>query len=274
LGWPLVESERPGLGPSWIARRIARAGWLKTERSADLILCTSTRLAEVYQSRKDVRARIAVIPVIVEAPAGSAPNLLHEKPSAIRLVWTGRFHREKQPLKAVDVLRELTNLGFDAHLTMIGDGILLSEVREVLSRYFSKTKWHLPGAVPNADVWNHLRNSHFFISTAEHEPYGRAIVEAMTMGCVPVCHRSGGPAEFLRHRQTALLIDRSDPLIFAKAIADTTQSFAIWKDLQLAALEKTKQFSSGVVGATMFSLFTALTAGKNRKESDLLPTSN
>jgi glycosyltransferase involved in cell wall biosynthesis len=61
-----------------------------------------------------------------------------------------------------------------------------------------------------------LHRSKVYLHTAENEPFGVSIVEAMSSGCIPVVHDSGGPKEFvpehLRYNtaeQAALLAESS-----------------------------------------------------------------
>lgn len=45
-----------------------------------------------------------------------------------------------------------------------------------------------------------LLNSRVFLHTKEKEHFGIAIVEAMSLGCIPLVHDSGGPREFVPER--------------------------------------------------------------------------
>ncbi|HPC27230.1 MAG TPA: glycosyltransferase, partial [Candidatus Methanomethylicus sp.] len=51
--------------------------------------------------------------------------------------------------------------------------------------------------VPDADLEILLAKSRFFLHAMRNEDFGIAIVEAMSCGCIPVVHRSGGPKEIV-----------------------------------------------------------------------------
>ncbi len=51
--------------------------------------------------------------------------------------------------------------------------------------------------VPNAELELLLAKSRFFLHAMRNEDFGIALVEAMSCGCIPVVHRSGGPMEIV-----------------------------------------------------------------------------
>ncbi len=51
--------------------------------------------------------------------------------------------------------------------------------------------------VPDAELGLLLAKSRFFLHAMRNEDFGIALVEAMSCGCIPVVHRSGGPEEII-----------------------------------------------------------------------------
>ena len=76
-----------------------------------------------------------------------------------------------------------------------------------------------------------LLNSKVYLHSAVDEPFGISIVEAMSSGCIPVVHDSGGPKEFvsptLRYKSPEEAADKVE-----KAMADwsTTKANELSKD--------------------------------------------
>jgi glycosyltransferase involved in cell wall biosynthesis len=108
-----------------------------------------------------------------------------------------------------------------------------------------------------------LNESHLLLSTAIGEPYGRNIVEAMSVGTPVIAHRSGGPAEIIAHDIDGWLVDESTPEAFAKAVAHFIEPHN-WSRLSHAAHAKALQWRPEVVGEKLETLFRDLVA-RNRQ---------
>jgi glycosyltransferase involved in cell wall biosynthesis len=56
------------------------------------------------------------------------------------------------------------------------------------------------------------------VHPAEHEPFGRVLIEAMACGLPVVATRTGGPREIVEDGETGLLVDVRSPDSLAQAI--------------------------------------------------------
>jgi glycosyltransferase involved in cell wall biosynthesis len=139
----------------------------------------------------DVRGRIEARSVVlwppVEAPPDGVRAMRQPRPevSGVRVVWPHRWEHDKGP----DELLELATRHSEEHdlrWTILGE-----RYREVpaslieFERRFAHRIDHI-GFIPDrAAYWRALASCDWVLSTARHEFFGIAVVEAMLAGCLP-----------------------------------------------------------------------------------------
>ena len=107
----------------------------------------------------------------------------------------------------------------------------LSQVRQLLSR--SKIFWSATG---------YGVNSKLFPEKVEH--FGITPIEAMAAGCVPVVTKAGGHLETVTEGETGFLWETIGEL--NQKTADLAKDQNLWKNLSLAAVNRSKQFATFV----------------------------
>ncbi|MGO8674093.1 MAG: glycosyltransferase family 4 protein [Capsulimonadaceae bacterium] len=166
---------------------------------------------------------------------------------AVRLLFVGNLVAQKNPLVFCRIMARLRTLGVSADAIILGDGPDRLQIEEFCRAEALTQQIRIIGKVPNADVFRYMRQSDILVSTSNGEPYGRNIVEAMVMGTIPICHRSGGPAEIVRDGVNGLLIDELDPDAYATGISTLARDAARMRALSTAASEKVKEWSSRLI---------------------------
>lgn len=162
---------------------------------ADSVRVVSEKIREQVQAM-GVTAPIHVLPVYVDV---SRFKNLVSKPHAQKMIlWIGRFESEKDPLSAVQVLKEVRAKGIDAKLVMLGAGSLEVAVRQATQ--------DLPVEFPGwQDPRLYLPITDVVLCTSKHESWGASIVEALAAG-VPVVAPDVGIAK----EAGAIIADRSE----------------------------------------------------------------
>ncbi|MGR3501200.1 glycosyltransferase [Pseudaestuariivita sp.] len=136
----------------------------------------------------------------------------------------GRFIEKKAPLLTLRAFVEATEHLPQAHLTMIGDGPLLSKARAMVAEMGAEAKVSLPGALPHDEVREALQSSALFL---QHSVTGKdgnteglptSIQEAMACGCLVVSTRHAGIPEAVTHGETGMLVEEHDADGFTQAI--------------------------------------------------------
>ena len=168
-------------GQSWWRRLLARF----LLRRADTIRPQSVRVAEEVRAL-GATVPLHVLPVFID-PARVTGRLRVPHPRFTKtILWIGRFEEEKDPLRAIEVLREVRAAGADAGLVMLGSGSLEVKLRAAARGLpVEFPGWQEPGP--------YLAMADVVLSTSPYESYGASIVEALAAG-VPVVARDVGVA--------------------------------------------------------------------------------
>lgn len=143
-------------------------------------------------------------PVYVAGAAAPA------RPPGRNILWIGRMEPQKDPALALDVMR-----GFDGHLTMLGEGALMADMRDNAAGL--KDKVTLAGHVPQIEPF--LANADALLITSRYEGGPAVAVEALAQG-VPVVSTD---CSFLLHDlitapEAGRIVSSRDPAALAAAL--------------------------------------------------------
>jgi glycosyltransferase involved in cell wall biosynthesis len=161
----------------------------------------------------------------------------------------------------IEMFRHLAALEPDCTLSFIGPdwGIFLPDGKMQGSRRISRrcpkvsasgSRCWASAARPEIAA---LRRRHgITVIASRYETFGYVMAEAMAIGSPIVCTQVGGPAEILKHEETALLVPPEDPEALADACKRLIDDPALAIRLGHAAHEyATRHLSPAVVGRQM-----------------------
>ena len=116
----------------------------------------------------------------------------------IELLWCARLSEVKQPCVALDILQGLQGRGIKAALTMIGDGVLRSELETEIKQRDLEASVELRGWQTQDQVREAMSQSDLFLMTSHHgEGWGLVVNEALSYGCGVVASEELGSAVWL-----------------------------------------------------------------------------
>ena len=142
------------------------------------------------------------------------------------LLWNQRWAFDKNPEGLLKLLTGLEMSGLDFHLIITGRAAgRTPEALDTIQERFSDQLLHM-GFVEDADVYTELlHRADIVVSTAHHEFFGLAVMEAIRCGCHPVLPN--------RLSYPELIPDRlHDPLLHAPTLYDTPkEALALCKAL-------------------------------------------
>jgi glycosyltransferase involved in cell wall biosynthesis len=157
-------------------------------RHADSIRVVSEKIREQVKVF-GVRVPVHIVPIYVDiAPFEGLVHIPHPHFKKT-ILWFGRFEYEKDPLYALEILKQVRAEGVDAGLIMLGSGALEKELQTAALQLASWVE-----VVPWQDPKPYLQMADVVVCTSKHESWGASIVEALAAG-VPVVAPNVGIAK-------------------------------------------------------------------------------
>lgn len=185
---------------------------------ARLIICSSRFTAEAQRRRSGSPPAVCVYPGVEPAPAPRASGV--RTGGNVGLV--GRLQRWKRVELLLDAAPALFAAEPRARVVVMGgagpgiDSDYPAELRGLAQELGVADAVRFVGHVD--DVQALLGELDVLVHTAEQEPFGLALVEAMLAERPVVAPNEGGPAEIVRHDEDGLLIDVEDPDCLAASL--------------------------------------------------------
>lgn len=121
------------------------------------------------------------------------------------LLFIGRMTNEKQPLKMVEIFRELYAKDKSYRLLMIGQGELLEQVKHSVSENSIDLAVTIIEKIENSIIWEAYRIAYVYVNLNEHEIFGMSILEAMYYECPVVALEAPGPDYIMEHGKYGFL---------------------------------------------------------------------
>jgi glycosyltransferase involved in cell wall biosynthesis len=182
-----------------------------TDLRAALPVLLGRALDHSHAHRLDeVMSRCQVLPVGVDL-TGIAPDG-HGPPAEPLVVWNHRWDREKRPDRLFSALHRLADEGVAFRLALAGENLRV-DPREFdsIRRRLGDRVVHV-GTLDREGYHRLLSASDLTVSTADHETFGIAAVEAMAAGCVPLLPRRLSYPEIVPERFHPAVLYASDEL--------------------------------------------------------------
>ena len=105
----------------------------------------------------------------------------------VKLVWASRWEEDKNPGLLFRALRLLKERRIDFRISILGEEMKTRmPCFEEGKQEFSKEIIHFGFAASKDEYMRILKEADLFISTADHEFFGIAAVEAVAAGCIPI----------------------------------------------------------------------------------------
>ena len=239
---------RLGIGIAGLVTPIAERGWDRTLRQAALILCATEPHAQAMAAQYP-QARTVALPVIVAPPVSGQPVRRPDPAKPARLIFVANLVPSKNPLVFCETVQLLRERGIHAEGIVLGDGPERPALEAYCAAQGLGSAVCFRGKVPNSDVYGFLAEADFLVSASRGEPYGRSIAEAMSVGTPCLCHRSGGPADFIENGQDGLLADELTASAYADRLVPVLSDPAAWAALSAGRIAKSRRLAqrSGAV---------------------------
>jgi glycosyltransferase involved in cell wall biosynthesis len=158
----------------------------------------------------------------------------------VRLVFAGRFMTQKNPLRVVEILRQLADLPWEC--AMLGDGPLLPDVRRLVARSGLGGRIALPGWVTPERALQELSKSDILLMPSLAEGLPVAGVHALACGLALVVSDIGGFTDLVEDGANGFLVAVDDKRAFAAALRRLIHDRELLLQFRRKSLEKARDF--------------------------------
>ena len=147
--------------------------------------------------------------------------------SPINFIFVGRFTFVKQVELIVEQYKKLLSDGYNASLTLVGDGPTFIKVKELCEAGHNRKDHNQSGVstIPNLIGWvdktallNLYQKCDVMINASTAEGLSNALLEAMSCGLVVIASNVIGNRDLIINNENGLLFDLTDPNGLYKAM--------------------------------------------------------
>ncbi|MBI4368977.1 MAG: glycosyltransferase family 4 protein [Elusimicrobia bacterium] len=233
------------------------------DKIAGWIACAPELIAEFPN-----KERITLIPNWIE----TKQNNVRPPKKLLHLVYCGRLTQEpKRIFDLIELALRLKKIGLRFLLTIMGAGPEETALRRRINQKNLTEVVKLEYPYFCEDYANRLKNQHLLIHCSEREGCSLSILEAMSLGIVPIAaDGQGGIRHLVRPNETGLLFPVGDIGMLALHVLSLAGDFKKYLRLAEGALSLVKsQFSEKIAMKNFRDLF-GEDMNKNRPSPPLL----
>lgn len=166
-----------------------------------------------------------------------APELLARKAASVangplRIIYTGRADAMKGPFDWIEVLARLAREGVAFQASWLGDGPLLSAMRERVDAAGLAEHVHLPGFVSDrSEVLKALRDAQVMLFCHQTPESPRCLIEALISGTSIVGYDSPYPRDLISGHSGGVLLPLGDITALTHTLTSLARTRADLADL-------------------------------------------
>ncbi|MEX0685079.1 MAG: glycosyltransferase [Balneolales bacterium] len=212
-------------------------------KKADSILPVSNSLKQKLLSEGCSADKIIIHHSGIDCSRFKFKECIKDKDSVTNLITIGRLVEKKGIAYAIRAISEIVNLGYQLKYTIIGDGILMGELKKLIQVLDLNKHVTLVGSKSSDDVISYLEKAHIFIAPSIQSKSGdcegipNSSKEAMAMG-VPVLttFHSGNP-ELIEDGVSGFMVPEGDVNALADRLKFLIDHPEIWPETGRAGRE-------------------------------------
>jgi glycosyltransferase involved in cell wall biosynthesis len=167
---------------------------------------------------------------------GSPPSLSAQR----RLVFVGRFNPQKRPAFLLQALSTIIDRPW--HLTVIGDGPLMPEVRRTIDEFKLHDRVHLTGWLATDEVQRVLARADILCMPSTSEGLPVAAVEALKHGLAVVGSDIPGLRDVIDDGVNGFLVESNDPRWLRAKLLFLLENESALLAMKHASWEKARAF--------------------------------
>jgi len=145
------------------------------------------------------------------------------------------FRKQKRVSVWLEIAKQLHGRFPDTHFIIAGDGPLRAEIDAKASELNTGNFVHFVGL--QTEIKPYLQAMDIFMMTSEFEGLPIALMEAMSMECMPACTTAGGIGELINDNINGILVPVSTPLQLVERLSACLEDPSTIKAMGKAARE-------------------------------------
>lgn len=174
----------------------------------------------------------------------------------------GRLSEQKAPLDLITAFEPLAAAIPEAHLVIVGDGPLRSQVERRCRERDLTHRVHLTGL--RGDVPDLLRAFDVFALASRWEGLPRVFPQAMAAGLPIVATRVAGATDAVTHGLTGLLVEPGDMAAFSKHLLTLASDRPAARRMGARGAERVEDFSAALMVEQLAQLYSDLSEASGR----------
>ncbi len=159
-----------------------------------------------------------------------------------RIIFAGRFMKQKNPLRIVKTLASLQDIPWEC--VLLGDGPLRQEIEREISNHDMQNRFILPGWVSPEEVIEWFRKSDILFMPSLSEGLPVVGVQALAMGLAMVVSRIGGFIDLVDDGVNGFLVTEKE-ISFHTYLSEliANKDYQKLHEFRKASLRKAEQFN-------------------------------
>lgn len=179
------------------------------------------------------------------------------------LINIGRMGKEKNLYFLIDCFKIINRKNKDIVLFLIGGGPEYYNLKDYIQKSNLEKFIFLTGYIPNKEVYNYLKLSDIYISSSKSESHPITILEAMSVGCIPITLKTYGFIDTIDNDINGILIDKEKKSYFASAILNLLKNKNKYNAMRKMAIKKSRKFSIKNTADNYLRLYNELIRSKS-----------
>lgn len=128
------------------------------------------------------------------------------------------FRKQKRLTTWLEICSRLHKQFPNTYFLLVGDGVMKDEVFAKVKELGTEKYVFFPGLQP--EIRPYLKAMDIFMMSSEFEGLPIALLESMSMGCMPACTAAGGIPELIKDNKNGILVPVSDPLQLSDRLSE------------------------------------------------------
>ena len=138
----------------------------------------------------------------------------------LQLMTIGRLHWKKDYTSIIIALKNLKDRGIDFEYTIIGDGPEEEKLKYLVYELGLINNIIFTGKISQKEILIYFKKGHFYLQYSLQEGFCNAVLEAQSMGVLPIVSNAEGLSENVLNNKTGWVIQKNSPKLLAEKIVE------------------------------------------------------